>query len=213
MGSVVIICAHSDDQVFGPGGTAIKLAREGKDVYTIIFSFGEMSNVWLKKSHITRLRVKEAKQADKIIGGKGVFFLGLKEGQFQKGYIEKHMDAKLTKLLERLKPEMIFTHSHDDPLWDHKMVHRLVMSLYDTMALSCPVYVFDVWTLFNMKDSKHPKYIVDITRTFKTKIRALAAFKSQWHARFSLVWSVYFRAIFNGFKFDKRLAEVFYKVR
>ena len=211
--SIVVIAAHSDDQILGPGGTLIKYAREGKTVYAIIFSFGELSHPWIKPIHITKKRILESKKADKIIGGKGVFFLGLKEGKFEEEFVQKRMDKKLAVLLQKLKPEMIFTHASDDPLPDHRAVHRLVLTMYDSIRLACPVYTFDVWTFLNFKDSRHPKLVVDITKTFKTKIKALAVFKSQKMAMLSLLWSVYVRAITNGFKHNKKLAEVFYKVR
>ena len=38
--TVLVICAHPDDEIIGAGGTIATYAREGKDVITIIFSNG-----------------------------------------------------------------------------------------------------------------------------------------------------------------------------
>jgi len=54
---------------------------------------------------------------------------------------------------------------------------------------------------------------VDITDTFKLKLKALRCFKSQWMTMISLLWSVYFRAIINGLDARCKYAERFYKIR
>src|SRR5512137_2295312 len=54
--SVLIICAHSDDQVFGPGGTVAKYAKEGKRVHTIIFSYGEKGMPIHNREYAVRTR-------------------------------------------------------------------------------------------------------------------------------------------------------------
>jgi len=89
--SILVICAHSDDQIFGPGGTIAKYAKEGKKIHTIIFSYGEGSHPWFKKEYTISARVKEALAVDKFIGGDGVVFLGLEEGKFREQYTAKNV--------------------------------------------------------------------------------------------------------------------------
>ncbi|HIH24915.1 TPA: hypothetical protein HA251_07820 [Candidatus Woesearchaeota archaeon] len=64
-----------------------------------------------------------------------------------------------------------------------------------------------------MKKRRNPRLSVDISSTFVRKLDALSAFKSQKVALFTLVWSVYTKAIANGLRRGTRYAEVFYKVR
>ena len=101
--SVFVICAHSDDQILGPGGTLAKYAKEGKEIFTIIFSYGETSHFWLKKKVSAEIRVKEAQNADKVIGGSGVVFFGLKEGKFFEEVKNKDIKDKVKKLLKEKK--------------------------------------------------------------------------------------------------------------
>ena len=66
--SILFLIAHNDDQLIGAGGTIAKYAKEGKKVVTIIFSFGESSNPLEQDIFTRRTRVKESKQAAKVLG-------------------------------------------------------------------------------------------------------------------------------------------------
>lgn len=209
----LIICAHSDDQVIGAGGTIAKLAREGVDVRTFICSFGEQSHPHLKPVEVRKTRVAESQRANQILGGGTVLFLAMREGKFWEDYEERRWGEKLERHLTDFKPDYIFTHAADDPHPDHRAVYRIALDVYSRAGLRCEVYSFDVWTLFNIKKRRNPKLAIDITQTFTRKLDALSTFKSQKVALFTLLWSVYAKAIYYGLKRNVRYAEVFYKVR
>lgn len=211
--SIMVICAHSDDQTFGPGGTIAKYAKEGKKIYTIIFSYGHISAPLMKKEIIASARVKEAKNVDKFIGGQGVIFLGIDENKFIEQFTTKRVYPKLKKLILEKRPSRIFTHSYDDPHPDHRALNKLLIGTLDRMKYKCDVYVFDIWTLFNTKKQHHPKIVIDISSTFKTKIKALKMFESQKLSLFSLMWSVYLKAWLLGKQNGMKYAEAFYKIR
>jgi LmbE family N-acetylglucosaminyl deacetylase len=211
--SVLIVCAHSDDQIFGPGGTVAKYAKEGKKVHTIIFSYGEQSLPLQKKEYTIKARVKEAKEVDKYLGGHGVTFLGLEETKFQEQFNKKKMYPKLKKLILEYKPSIIFTHSVDDPLPDHRALNKLLLETIDRMRYKCDIYMFDVWNLFNFKKRHYVKIVVDVSDTFPMKIKALKMFTSQQRTLFWLMWSVYLRAWHSGRDIKVKHAETFYKIR
>jgi len=211
--SVLVICAHSDDQIFGPGGTVAKYAKEGKKVHTIIFSYGELSLPLQKKEYTIKARVKEAKDVDKYLGGHGVTFLGLEESKFSEQFIKKKMYPKLKRLILEYNPSIIFTHSVDDPMPDHRALHKLILETVDRMRYKCDVYMFDVWNLFNFKKRHYVKIVVDISDTFNMKIKALRMFTSQRNSLILLMWSVYLRAWHSGRDIKVRRAETFYKIR
>ena len=209
---VLVLCAHSDDQVIGAGGTIARLAKTA-EVKTFICSFGEQSHPHLKKVEVRKVRVLESKKANQILGGSDVLFLGMREGHFLEDYAHLHWRQKLLKHIHTFKPDRIFTHSSDDPHPDHRAVHHIVQDLYTHGNLDCEVYTFDVWNLFNIKKRRNPKLVVDITPTFTRKLDALSAFRSQKVALFTLLWSVYLKAFYYGMKRGVRYAEVFYKVK
>ncbi|NIA03932.1 MAG: hypothetical protein GWP09_01100 [Nitrospiraceae bacterium] len=216
--SVLVVCAHSDDEIFGPGATLAKFASKGISIHTVILSYGEKSNPLRKKEIIRSIRAKEAIEADKLIGGKGVEFIGLEEGSYWKEYSEKESVRKrLVAIFNEVKPDVIFTHSSDDLHKDHRETLRIVLDtlghLGDGVFNKKPeVFMFDIWTLFNFKKSKRAEMIVDVSETFAVKIEALKLFKSQKLSLIFLGWSVYLNAIINGWKIKKKYGEAFYKV-
>ncbi len=211
--TVLVFGAHSDDQIFGPGGTVAKYAKEGKIIKTYIFSYGEMTHPWLQRRVAVETRVREAQAADRVIGGSGVVFFGFKEGRFAKDFEEKKFKAKLRAILQKENPSKIFTHSGGDPHPDHQQVNRLLMETLKRTGCQCEVYAYDIWTPLNLKDRDLPKLVVDITDTFKIKIKALRCFKSQWVSMVSLLWSVYYKALKLGLQNKVKYAEVFWKIK
>ena len=210
---ILVFCAHPDDQVFGPGGTLIKYAKEGKDITIVLFSKGEGSHPWLKEEVITERRKSENVKVDKILGTNTTISFGLKDGNISKDAEENNTLEKVKDIIKEFKPTKIFTHTLVDPLPDHKAVNKIVRKAFDELEPNSDLYTFDVWNILNNKGTKHPKLVVDISKTFKKKVHALKTFKSQKAALFSLLWSVYFRAIYNGLKNHYKYAEVFYKIR
>lgn len=210
---VLIICAHSDDQVIGAGGTMARFSREGVDVRTFICSFGEQSHPHLKPVEVRKVRVKESQSANKILGGSSVLFLGMPEGRFAEEYEQRRWRQKLLRHIHTFKPDRILTHSPDDPHPDHRAVYHITEDLYEHGKLQCEVYAFDVWNLFNIKKRRSPRLIIDITKTFTRKLDALSTFRSQRVTLLTLLWTVYAKAIYFGLKRGVRYAEVFYKVR
>ncbi len=211
--TILVVCAHSDDQIFGVGGSIAKWAKEGKKVVIFIFSFGEGTHPWLKKHVAAEMRINESLAASKIVGAKETQFFGLTEGKFPKETKEKKVDRRLAYYIKKLKPSKIFTHAIDDPHPDHHAVTSFVIDLCNQIKYTGDVYSFDVWTFVNMAKRDAPKLYVDISDTFHLKTKALKCFKSQYLAMIALLWSVYWRAIKSGKLAKTKYAEVFFKIR
>ncbi|MFO8015757.1 MAG: PIG-L deacetylase family protein [Candidatus Woesearchaeota archaeon] len=211
--TVLALCAHSDDQVLGAGGTLAKYAQEGKKVIIIIFSYGEKSHPWLKKKVTAKMRVGESRKASEILGAQKTFFYGIKEGRFEEQIKERDISSRLAETFRKYRPSKVFTHAGDDPHPDHKALNDFVLSFCDNIGYNGDVYSFDVWNPLKFKERNLPRMVVDISKTFGTKIKALRCFESQKLAMLSLLWSVYYRAIKNGIMNHCWYAEVFYKIR
>ena len=211
--SILVLCAHSDDQIFGVGGTLAKYAEEGKRILIVVFSYGEKSHPWLKKKVTVKIRVKESHEAAKIIGIEKTIFLGIEEGKFSREIEEKDIHDKIYRLIKKYRPAKIFTHTGDDPMPDHSATSKFVLELCNEIDYKGEVYSFDVWNPIKIKERNIPKLYIDTSKTFHKKIKALKCFESQWMSMVSLLWSVYYRAIKNGLKAHCLFAEVFYKVR
>ncbi|MBI3052386.1 PIG-L family deacetylase [Candidatus Woesearchaeota archaeon] len=212
-GTVIVFCAHSDDQVLGPGGAVAALAQGGYEVVSVVFSNGELTHPWVKRRVTAEIREAEAVEADKVLGGREVLFLRINDsGLAQESQAQWVMD-KLQGLIAHYRPVKIFTHSADDWHPAHRAVFHAAVQALDKAGLKCDLYSFDIWNPFNIKGRNEPKLYVDVTGTFSLKLKALKCFRSQWVSMVSLLWSVYLRAFLNGLDFGCRYAERFYKVR
>ena len=211
--TVLVLAAHNDDGIIGAGGTLAKYAKEGKVIKTVVFSFGENSHPHLKSKVVKMMRYKEAITGDKIIGGSGVAFLDLKEMSFKKDAEEKKVIDVLKEIIIHEEPTKIFTHSINDTMPDHRAVHHLVMETVKDIDFKGDVYSFGVWNVIDVFHRNRPKMVVDISDTFKKKIKAFKAHKSQKNAQISLMWKIYVQDFFNGLNANCRFAEVFVKLR
>ena len=214
MESVLFLCAHNDDQLIGAGGTIAKYAKEGKKIVTVIFSFGESSNLLEQDIHTRKTRVLESKRAAKLLGEEELYYLALKEGNFKHEIEERNILEKIENIIKRIKPSKIFTHSIDDPHPDHRAVYYFTLDLLEKMNYKCDLYSFNIWNYFiNFRKRDQPKLVVDITDTFKTKIDAFKKHKSQWVTKLTHIFSIYYQAITIGFQNQIKYAEIFYKIK
>ena len=212
--AILVFCAHSDDQAVGMGGTLARYSREGKDVIVVIFSNGASSHPHLKPEFVGRIREKESKACNNVLGVKKTIFFNLVDTKY-KDEIKLHsIEEKIKRLIIKYKPEKIFTHSLDDPHIDHRDVYAVVKKVFDELRYDGELYSFNVWNLWNIRKTYKPKLYVDISSTFKTKLRALKCFPSQkLQMQWPLTWTVYIKAIIFGIKHHCKFAERFFKIR
>lgn len=209
--NILVIGAHNDDYIIGAGGTLAKYIKEGKEVFSIIFSYGEKGLPQLKRKYSVTTRVKESKASDKIIGIKKSYYLGISEGRFEEEFRKKETRESLKRMIKDVSPNKIFMHSTDDAHKDHRLVNHIIMDVLEEIRLDCDVYTFQIWNVFSFRKKDKPQLVVDITDTFGIKRTAFYAHKSQKLVLLSLTWNLYLQAILNGWKNDTRYAEVFYR--
>ncbi|MGM5487836.1 MAG: PIG-L deacetylase family protein [Nanobdellota archaeon] len=207
---ILTIGAHNDDYIVGAGGTLARYRKEKKQFKSVIFSYGEMSHPHYKEKISIQMRVKESQKADKILGGSGLVYLGIKEGYF----LEHKEKAKeiIKRVIKDHSPEKIFTHSPQDPHPDHIAVNTIIMEVASELHFKGEIYSFDVWNIFNFKKNTKPQLVVNTEDTFKTKIEAFHAHKSQRMVFYVLTWHLYLKAFLNGLKHGHRYCEVFNRI-
>lgn len=210
--TVLVFCAHNDDQIIGAGGTLTNYAKQGIPFKTLIFSYGQKSHPHLQEEVIIKTRVEESLRSDKIMGGKGIAYFGLTEGKFHEEFKTKRIKDKVRWIIEKEKPAKIFTHSVDDPHPDHRAVYNLIKDIVEELPTTVETYSFDIWNIWSVKRHQQPRMVVDITDSFKTKLKALEMHKSQKTAILSLTWNIYIRAIVNGWDYGHKYAEVFHRI-
>lgn len=215
--TAMVFCAHSDDQVFGAGGTVARLHDEGWTIVVVICSQGEMSHPWLEKEPLVKARKAESFEASKLLGIWQTIFFDLPEDKIYE-YFEQSpkFQDRILELFERHTPQMIFTHGPEDTHPSHRQVFRLVtdsvLQLREKHDYDPEVYLYDVWTLVNYKRVLRSYVYFDISKTFERKIEALKTFRTQKVAIVTLWSTVYLRAFFAGMSSRYRLAERFSRI-
>jgi len=208
--NILCIVAHSDDQVFGIGGTTAKYASEGKNVISLILLYGEKSDPWIKEDYMIKTRIKESQKIDKYLGIKETIFLGIKEKDYKK-LDDKKTKQKIKEIILKYKPIKIFTHS-PDMHHEHRLVHKVVLEIFDSLKINSSLYTFTIWSLVDVNKNL-PRLYVDITSTFQKKIKAIKKFKSQLYSIILLLPSIHLKARLNGMKNNCKYAELFHKLR
>ncbi|MAG45664.1 MAG: hypothetical protein CMH63_02750 [Nanoarchaeota archaeon] len=209
--NILIFTSHPDDDLLGMGGTILKYSSEDKNIVEVIFSKGEKSHPHLKEEVIVDIRKKEMEKVSKLIGLKKVIHFGLKDLKV-KEEIKKHgIKKKVKDLIEKYKPEKIFTLASTETHPDHRAVNTTILSVVDSLKTKYPVYTFNVWTTPKLEN--RPIMYIDISKYFWRKINILKEHKSQWFSVYLQILPVIFRARYYGYKHNCKYAEKFEKVR
>lgn len=208
--TILIFCAHSDDEAVGMGGAIAKYAAEGKKVIKVVFSFGESSHPHFQEHVVISRRLEETETASRSIGITKTIFWGMRDTKVKEDAEKVNAAGKVKQLLNEYKPERVFVTSSIDPHPDHQAVNRTVLKAVDSSRKKYAVYEFEVWNI--VKENK-PVMYVDITPYYKKKMQYIRQFSSQWQSMSALKIPVWLRTRYYGSKHNCKYAEKFYKVR
>ena len=211
--TVLVLTPHPDDEMIGMGGTIAKLAAEGERVVVVVFTLGEGSHPWQRKEAINKTREQEALAAGKIAGTSETIFLRIADGKISTEVVEKGINEEVLKIIKQEKPRMIFAPAIDDIHPDHRAVARFIVAMHDKNKLEMPVWTYTVWNPLHVKGRDRPRMVMDISKTFNTKWRAIQAYQSQKVSTYQLIPTVMLRGFIHGVVHGYSMAEVFLKAR
>jgi N-acetylglucosamine malate deacetylase 2 len=78
---VLVVVAHPDDETFGLGAIAARLAAAGKFVHVLCFTHGEASTLNANRAELHAERARELRRAADELGVASVTLLGYADGQ------------------------------------------------------------------------------------------------------------------------------------
>src|SRR5262245_55155929 len=118
MTCVLSILAHPDDAEFLCAGTLLRLRRESNwDVHIASMTPGDCGSAELGPMEISQIRRAEGSQAAAILGG---HYHCLEERDLLIFYEESTLE-KVTRLLRKVRPTIVLTHSPSDYMLDHEI--------------------------------------------------------------------------------------------
>ncbi len=191
---ILAIGAHPDDTDFGASGTIAKWIEEGASAYYVVCTDGSRGSDDPKMTHkrLAAIRTKEQLEAAKVLGVKKVFFLNHPDTQLVS---DLKLKEELVKIIRIVKPNTVITM---DPTFyfDEDFINHTDHRAAATAAMDAvfPLSRDRLTFLHHEKQGLAPHkvseilfvnfsqgtFLVDITKTLETKIKALSLHKSQF---------------------------------
>lgn len=169
--------AHPDDVELGAGGTIAANVASGLRVGIVDLTRGEMGT---RGTPATRKR--EAAAAARVLGASFRRQLDFGDGSLRTGREE---EMEIIELLRATRPRLVFAPYPDDRHPDHTRAGRLITeaSFYSglrAIETSAPAHRPQTVVYYLQNYMIPPSFVVDVTSGWKTKMKAIRAFKSQF---------------------------------
>ncbi|MFX0141435.1 MAG: PIG-L deacetylase family protein [Candidatus Hodarchaeota archaeon] len=187
--NVLAIFSHPDDISIFCGGTLAKWAEEGHNIYALCCTNGNLGTLRtdLTKEDVAKMREKELKEANKILGIKETIMLGYQDGGFTPA---QELREKLIYFVRKLQADRVITFDPWVPYEvhpDHLIVGRMASEagafaafplLYSQQIKEGikPYSCSEVWFMGLL--GHYPNSFVDISSTMEKKIEAALKFEA-----------------------------------
>jgi LmbE family N-acetylglucosaminyl deacetylase len=159
---ILAIGAHPDDIEIGCGGTLIKYARQGHEVFLLVMTDGSGGG-----DSTTRRGEQEA--AARILRASKMFWGGYPDTAIP---LDRALIQRLEAVIQEINPDFILVHYHDDTHQDHR---HLATSTITATRYTRNVLFYEGLTTQNFS----PSVFVDIDTVLEDKIASLRAHASQ----------------------------------
>lgn len=192
---VLVVAAHPDDEILGPGGTLAKHCAEGDLVHIAIAAQGATSRANKESGTDQKVdRLKEvARKAASILGAKEPIFLDCPDNAMDSLTLLEIVQ-KVEAVIDDLKPSIVYTHHGGDLNVDHELVHRAVLTATRPLPGSPvkAIYTYETlssteWTATQQQIPFIPLHYVNISDYISRKLEALKAYELEMrpfpHAR------------------------------
>ncbi|HEX6179492.1 MAG TPA: bacillithiol biosynthesis deacetylase BshB1 [Thermoanaerobaculia bacterium] len=175
---LIFIGAHPDDVELAAGGTIARAVRDGLKVGMIDLTRGEMGT-----RGTPAIRQREARAAARALGASFREQLDFGDGNLRYGRDE---ELELIEVFRATKAKLVFAPYPDDRHPDHTRTGRVVTDAWFYAGLRQlktkrtahrPQAV-----AYYLQNYLYPaSFVVDTSSVWKTKMKSIAAYKSQFH--------------------------------
>ena len=178
---VLVVAAHTDDEVLGCGGTIARHVAEGDEVCVAFMADGVSSRLSATSAE-HELRSAAAESARKILGMHKNFYLNFPDNRLDSIPL-LDIVQKLEAVVSEIQPEVIYTHHCGDLNIDHRITYQAVMTVCRPTPGSRvhEIYTFEVMssTEWNHSASCHfiPNMFINISDYWGRKQKALEAYQ------------------------------------
>lgn len=193
---ILALGAHPDDIEYGCGGTFLKFARKGMDIYFMVLTKGEFGGD-------PETREKEQEEAMKLLGVKKIFWGGYTDTELPS---ERIVITKIDEVIEEVNPDEVYVNYIEDIHQDHRMLAECTLAATRYVKR---VFFYEDYTSINFE----PDIFVDIEDVLEEKQKLIEVYSSQvdkaYPTKLDMVESVKAIANFRGFQGKVKYAEGF----
>ncbi len=185
MASLLVVCAHPDDEVLGCGGYIAKRSRLGDEVTVAFVADGVGSRVG--SSFVIELEARRAaaRKAGEILGVSRMLFSDFPDNQLDTVPLLKVIQY-VEDLVEKYKPSLVMTHHWGDLNVDHRIVNQATVTAVRPLPggivkelLFCEVPSSTEWQVSGTSQTFIPNWYEDISEVLPVKLDALRAYEME----------------------------------
>jgi LmbE family N-acetylglucosaminyl deacetylase len=182
MKRILVIGAHPDDELLGPGGTMARHVAAGDAVTAALIA--DMGSARYETETIRTVR-ECARQAAARLGIADICFAGLADQKLDTLPILEIVQW-VEALMTRVQPHIIYTHHRGDINRDHTVVHEATLTAarpysapYLERILCYHTPSATEWAGPNVETAFLPNVFVDISSFLEIKLQAMAAYETE----------------------------------
>lgn len=174
---LLFVAAHADDLELSVGGTIAKAVKDGLRAGMLELTHGELGT-----RGTPQIREREAQKGARILGATFREHLDFGDGGLRTGRDE---ELQLIDFIRRAKPKLVFAPWPDERHPDHVRTGQITTdaSFYAGLReihTKFPAHRPQAVVYYMLNYVLHPSFVVDVSDAWKTKMRAVAAFHSQF---------------------------------
>jgi LmbE family N-acetylglucosaminyl deacetylase len=193
---ILALGAHPDDIEYGCGGTFIKFARRGEEIYFMVLTKGEFGGE-------AEVRQKEQEEAMKFMGVKKIFWAGYKDTELPN---ERIIISDIDRVISEINPNEVYVNYIDDIHQDHRTLAECTLAATRYVRR---VFFYEDYTSVKFE----PDIFVDIGDVLEEKQKLIQIYSSQvvktYPTKLDMIESVRATANFRGFQGKVKYAEGF----
>ena len=170
--NILVIAPHPDDEVLGMGGTIKKLSKKNTIILCVV---SEGATAQYNDKKMIQIRKDACKKCSKVLGISKIIFLDFADMKLNLSHLE--INKKLEKIIQKFKPEIVYTAPKNDLNLDHQAV-------FDSTLVACrPKSGVKKILCYEMqgqtKSPFEPNIFENIEKEIDFKIKGFKMYKSE----------------------------------
>ena len=192
---ILVIASHPDDAELSMAMTISNYVDEGHDVSILCMSRGGRG---INSNKYKNLRKNEALNAGKVLGVTNYYFSDVEDTNFEGQ--RSLLKSEIEKYIQKLNPDVIYTHFPDDIHQDHVITSR------EVIIASRVVNTLYFFRSPNTQNFVPNSFFFGDEKLINKKHKALSCFKSQFNVSLELTKSISSTLAYNWMDFKSVVA-------